>query len=167
LRVEAAKAPENESKRNDPRRRRRIHYDLDHRFLKIAPARAPCCQRHDRATGSPYPCDQEASNRGNGRIDKKPERHPRAGSAEMKPWPYQSQGQKQDANEPAQRVNRPAEVGHRKVRNRKAFERRKQEEHNAELEQAQTLPRYELRGCHIAQLLEGAAGFQLLLKRSR
>ena len=151
LRVEAAKAPENESKRNDPRRRRRIHYDLDHRFLKIAPARAPCCQRHDRATG----------------IDKKPERHPRAGSAEMKPWPYQSQGQKQDANEPAQRVNRPAEVGHRKVRNRKAFERRKQEGHNAELEQAQTLPRYELRGCHIAQLLEGAAGFQLLLKRSR
>src|SRR5262249_773868 len=47
LRAEATKAPENERKRNDPRRRRRIHYDLDHGFLKIAPTRAPCCQRYD------------------------------------------------------------------------------------------------------------------------
>src|SRR5262245_13142641 len=100
MRAKAAKAPENERKRNDPRRRRRIHYHLDHHLLKIAPARALCCQRYDRAACSPDRCDQEASNGGKGRIDQKPERDARARSAEIKPWPHQSKRQKQDAHKP-------------------------------------------------------------------
>src|SRR5262245_25020024 len=100
MRAKAAKAPENECKRNDPRRRRRIHYDLDHHLLKIAPARALCCQGYDRAAGSPDPCDQEASNRGKGRIDQKPERDPRARSAEIKPWPHQSSARNRTPTNP-------------------------------------------------------------------
>jgi hypothetical protein len=97
-----AKAPKNQRKRRDARRRSRICHDCNRSFLKAAAASGSSRQRDDRAAGTPDAGHQEGGHDSKIRIDQKPECDLRRRRAQDEFRPQQTERQQQYTGECAE-----------------------------------------------------------------